>query len=291
MVISYLGRKGITLIAGPESPFCHLSVVSVAARQIKKEDGASIREGFSERFVQICNDNELSLWRVPVLDLGGRERNGDYIDFLDPEDMPPGASIARFKDSRGRLGFALHVQGNVDGEFPYCPQMKHGKMVGVLNKKGPFRNLNGVVTIHEYFGPGDMWKHQHKLWTSGSVDFTEIVEATYSEVVIGKEAEKYHFTMGARYLEDSFRVQVDFIERMLAGTDPAFRLADGVRQIEQPLPNEPEPAPDAVEREQTCWEQFACCITAICEGIFFALSALFACLVRCFCSENEAQQH
>ena len=78
-----------------------------------KEDEYCRRVGYRSKLVIALRSRQLSLWRLPEVDLRGRTGRTEYIDFLKPEDVA--FPLMRFTDTSGRVGLALNVRGNADG--------------------------------------------------------------------------------------------------------------------------------------------------------------------------------
>lgn len=207
LIISYWGRREIKYAASEKSCYHTHSVVTAAFQQFAKEDEACLAEGFSERLVQIFRDQDLSLWRIPVLNLEGL--TCDNIHGLQAKNMPKGASIARFKDRDGRPGLAIHIQGKVDGwavaSSGYQP-MRHVQDIMVIFKSSSAKDAN---------------------WQIGGGGFIKQIIGLYFSLGMQVEDLGYAF-------KDT-RARFNFVERIISDTDLCVRTVSEIPQMMQAI--------------------------------------------------------
>jgi hypothetical protein len=110
-----------------------------------KEDEYCRRVGYRSELVEAFRRRQLSLWRLPALNLGGRTGpNTNYISLTQEDLVSP---MMRFVDAYGRVGLAMKLRGNVDDNVRWdSPE-----------RDCPIRDISLVSSIFRRHNYQDSW--------------------------------------------------------------------------------------------------------------------------------------
>ncbi len=159
----------------------------------QSQDDLSINS--PEKLIEAFRSFKNNIASLPVLDLKGRGHAG-YIDFIEPQDMSH--SIMQFKDKLNRRGIAMHLRVHEAGS--------------------EYLNSEDVLVCFQRDGANN------SNW------------ATYLPSILNSAYNKYHdkFEHTGPYLTACNICKISthplflnkIVPRILAGTDPLFKLAD-----------------------------------------------------------------
>lgn len=160
-----------------------------------------------KRLFRYC---KVPIFKLPVLDLGGRWGPTEYINMIDPEDME--FPIMRFADRFGRPGIAFHLEGHAETQVEISGQQRQ------------IRDLSGVFVVFKLFTEGGPWRVGMKEPLNSTMFFLHN-DRHKKEGHTGLPTEDCpNCPSGMRLRDDiSYPVLYD----LLAGQDPIFRIAQG----------------------------------------------------------------
>ncbi len=224
-----------------------------------REDDVCVQLGYPQEIVEAFRKKNLSLWRLPEISSGTPGFRSDYI-ALKNEDLPinpatkTACACARIYNSRGRVGFALMLQGHAEGNLSIELQDKV--------HTGPINQFKFVMALHQRYSESkNHWVSSYSLY----------------ELCFGASYE-------AHKLEPPYLMGKDitpWLLKILDGKDPIFRLAGPIPQVvvpqPLPLPHIAPPQPEE-EAEREAADEPNCC-WALFQGVWNGLVALVEWLI------------
>lgn len=188
-----------------------------------KEDEYCRRIGYPPELVQAFRSRQLSLWRLPELDLGGRTGLTGQIDFLTPADLT--SPLMRFTDACGRVGLALRVRGNADGD------------VGIHDEIRPIRQYSHVSAVFKRYTDSDRWVNG---------DNYGVINRIYKQVHRPNHTVESEFNLCPTcppFLKSEY---ISWAIALITQTDPIIKIDGEIEQL-APAPLPPMPLRPAVE--------------------------------------------
>lgn len=196
------------------------------------EDEYCRRIGYRSEIIKALRSRKLSLWRLPVLDLGGRMGSTDYIDFLQDKDMT--SPLMRFMDARKRVGLAVRCRGNADGNVDFGKDKNR--------KEYRIRDLSSVVAVFRRHTSGNSWVYGG-YWEFGVISrISRVVHKPNHQ--LGCEADLCPNCPLANRGQGRI---IQWTSNLIKGIDPAIKLDGEIRQTPTPLSATP---PQPVARPQ-----------------------------------------
>jgi hypothetical protein len=170
-----------------------------------QEDRACIAQGYPKEMVAEFRKRQISIWQLPVLDLGNIYR--DYIDFIEQASLT--ASIMRFQDCRSRVGLVFKIQGD---------PKNHSEIELVGSYFVKISEMSGYVGIFQRY------TYQDSYWQCAC-------QPQYLDSVIDGQSTDRVLTRTAPNV-------LKFATDLLDGQSPSFQLSGKIVQSETRSPEE-----------------------------------------------------
>lgn len=225
-----------------------------------KEDAYCRRVGYDPGLVQALRSRNLSLWRLPVLDLKAGVGDTFYIE-LSSKDMT--SPLMRFTDKCRRVGLAFKLRGNADGNITLS--------VGGQEQEYSIREISTVLTVFQRYP-------NHTHWVSGS-------SAAFVSSIIEEFHRPYHPknnsmmircpTCPAFLKED----MIGFGVAIITKSDPVLEIDGEIEQVAALLPPMP---PKPVQEQRAPKNTPVSTSPRICSAVsrfFLWIASLFSRLV------------
>lgn len=161
-------------------------------------NAARITDQFPIKIVELFRKYNISIGKLPEIDLQGRTGESGYIDFLSEDDLI--APIIRFKDVVGRLGVSFLIQEKVDDIEDEEKEMSIKKEAVVLTIFQRYENCDYSWKVGEYCAKRSIERKLKQKF---------------------KDEKLYKFLNGIDGGDD---VNLEIIELFLSGDYPCFEI-------------------------------------------------------------------
>lgn len=198
--------------------------------------------GCPSAMIQVFQKSRTPIYRLPVLDLGNQIGRTDYIDFIQPANMPH--SVMRFRDQSSRPGIALKIRAS--RRIALQTQLNQLRDFALFVVKNELRRgnlfsliqlaLSTALTVKKFFTQDDhivvlaLFKrfppnHTETFWTYGWGNNDDTIENLYTarhdnSDHIGNRIERCPKCPFVRPI-----VNDTVLSTLLTGKDPDFSLS------------------------------------------------------------------